>query len=201
MKNMTRGILLLLAAFTASTIHGGQPVSGVAGVGVLVKQTPGKRAVTDAKGNFALDSLPPGSYTLSFRALKATETKNKATDKVTVATSYSINIQGTQRPVTKSDLTSDRLIAGVDVPIQVAATGKVRGQVTAGEIKRMVWIAAEPGSHIPGRWVPADSPVAARRSNTQTLSREEMTDTMNRGNANMTDPRPENPSQTQTSPR
>jgi hypothetical protein len=52
----------------------------------------------------------------------------------------------------------------------------------------MVWIAQEPGSNIPGRWVPADSPEAARRSNTQTLSKEDMMDTMNRGNPNMTDP-------------
>ena len=188
MKSMTRGILLLLGAFAASTIYGGQPAPGVAGVGVTVKQTPGKRAVTDTKGNFALEALPPGSYTLTFRAQKATETKNKTSDKVTVATSYSIQIQGTKRPVTQSGLTSDNLIAGVNVPIQVAAGGRIRGQVSAGALKKMVWIAAEPGSHFPGRWVAADSPEAARRSNTQTLSREDLMNTMHRGNPNMTDP-------------
>ena len=185
---MTRGILLLLGVFAASNLYGGQPAPGVAGVAVVVKQTPGKRAVTDAKGNFALEALPPGSYTLSFRAQKAAETKNKTTDKVTVASSYAINVQGTKRPITKSGLTSDNLIAGVEVPIQVAAGGKVRGQVSAGAIKKMVWVAAEPGSHIPGRWVPADSPEAARRSNTQTLSKEDLANTMNRGNPNMSDP-------------
>ena len=188
MKNMTGGILLLVGVFAASTIYGGQPAPGVAGVGVVVKQNPGKRAVTDAKGNFALDALPPGSYLLTFRAQKAAEVKNKTTDKVTVATSYAISVQGTKRPITKSGLTSDNLIAGVDVPIQVAGGGKVRGQVSAGSLKKMVWIPAEPGSHFPGRWVAADSREAARRSNTQTFSQEEMMDTLHRQNPNMTDP-------------
>ncbi len=188
MKNMTRGILLLVGVFATSTSYGGQPAPGVAGVEVVVKQTPGKRVVTDAKGNFALDALPPGSYTLTFRAQKAAETKNKTTDKVTVASSYAINVQGTKRPITKSGLTSDNLIAGVDVPIQVAGGSKLRGQVSAGSLRKMVWIPAEPGSHIPGRWVAADSREPARRSNTQTLSREELADTLNRGNPNMTDP-------------
>src|SRR5688572_19631917 len=150
MKSMTRGILLLVGVFAASTSYGGQPAPGVAGVEVVVKQTPGKRVVTDAKGNFALDALSPGSYTLTFRAQKAAETKNKPTDKVTVASSYAINVQGTKPPITKSGLSSDNLIAGVDVPIQVAGGGKVRGQVSAGSLKKMVWIPAEPGSHIPG---------------------------------------------------
>jgi hypothetical protein len=188
MKNMTRGILLLVGVFAASTIYGGQPAPGVAGVGVVVKQNPGKRAVTDAKGNFDLAALAPGSYMLTFRAQKATEMKNKATDKVIVASSYAINVQGTKRPITKTGLTSDDLIAGVDVPIQVAGGGKVRGQVSAGSLKKMVWIPAEPGSHIPGRWVAVDSREPARRSNTQTLSREELADTLHRGNPNMTDP-------------
>ena len=188
MKNMTRGILLVLAAFTASTIYGGQPAPGVAGVGVIVKQNPSKRAVTDANGNFALDALAPGSYTLAFRAQKAKDTKNKTTDKVTVAESYSIKVQGTKRPVIQSGLTSDKLVAGVDVPIQVAAGARIRGQVSAGAIKKMVWISAEPGSHIPGHWVEAGSPEAARRSNTQTLSKEDLADSMNRGNPNMADP-------------
>ena len=188
MKSMTRGILLLVGVFAASTTYGGQPAPGVAGVGVVVKQNPGKRAVTDAKGNFALNALPPGSYMLTFRAQKAAEMKNKPTDKVAVASSYAISVQGTKRPITKSGLTSDDLIAGVDVPIQVAGGGKVRGQVSAGALKKMIWIPAEPGSHIPGRWVAADSREPARRSDTQTLSREELANTLNRGNPNMTDP-------------
>lgn len=188
MKNMTRGILLLFAAFATSAIYGGQPASGVAGVDVFVKQNPSKRTSTDARGNFALAALPPGSHTLAFRAQKAKDTKNKTTDKVTVANSYAIKIEGTKRSVNQSGLTSDKLIAGVEIPIQVGAGGNIRGQVLAGATKKMVWISPEPGSHIPGHWAEEGSAEAARRSNTQTLSPEELSNTMNRGNANMTDP-------------
>jgi hypothetical protein len=188
MKNMTRGILLLLVAWATSVSYGGQAARGVAGVGVVVKESPGKRAVTGANGSFALDALPPGSYTLTFRAQKAQETKSKTTDKVTVATSYSIKIDGTKRSVNQSGVTSDKLVAGLDVPVQVGAGGTIRGQVSAGALKKMVWISQEPGSNIPGHWAEAGSDEAARRHDTQTLSREDLMNTLHRGNANMKDP-------------
>jgi hypothetical protein len=188
MKKMTRSMLFLLVAFAATTIYGDQAPRGVAGVGVAVKQNPGKRAVTDAKGNFVLAALAPGSYTLTFRAQKAQETANKTSDKVTVATSYSIKIDGTKRSVNQSGVTSDKLIAGLEVPVQVGAGGTIRGQVQAGALKKMVWIPQEPGSNIPGHWAEAGSGEAARRHDTQTLSREDLMNTLHRGNANMTDP-------------
>jgi hypothetical protein len=103
-----------------------------------------------------------------------------------VATSYTISIEGSKR-VVKSGLTSDNLKGGFELRIDGAGS-KIRGRVAADALKKMVWIPQEPGSHIPGRWVSADSPEAARRVNTQTLSREDLMDTMNRGNPNMTDP-------------
>lgn len=187
MKSMTRGILFWLVACAASVSYGGQPPRGVAGVDVAVKQNPSKRAVTDARGAFAFDGLAPGSYTLSFRARKAGNTKTSTTDKVAVATSYSITVDGAKRSVNQSRLSGERLLAGVDVQINVGAGAKVRGQVAADGVKRMVWIPKEPGSHIPGHWAEADSK-EARRSNTQTLNREELADTFNRGGPNMTDP-------------
>ena len=57
-----------------------QPV-GVAGVDVMVKQKPTSRAVTDARGNFALGSLAPGWYTLVFKARKAQDVKTTTSDK------------------------------------------------------------------------------------------------------------------------
>ena len=186
MKNMTRGILCLFAVFSAAALCGQQPPRGVAGVDVILKENPSKRATTNASGSFAFDGLPAGSYTLTFRARKAQDTKTKTTNNVTVATSYSIRIDGTKR-VMKSGLTSDNLIGGFELRVDGAGS-KIRGQVTADALKKMVWIPQEPGSHIPGRWVAADSPEAARRSNTQTLSKEDLMDTMNRGNPNMTDP-------------
>jgi Carboxypeptidase regulatory-like domain len=185
MKNMTRSILLAWTVFAACAIYGGQS-PGVAGVDVVVKQNPSKHATTDARGNFAFEALPPGSYTLAFRSRKSKDTPAVTTSKVTVASTYSIKIEGTKRAVNQSGLTSDKLLAGVNVAVEVGAGAKVRGQVLAGETKKMVWIAQEPGSHIPGHWAEAGSKEAASH-NSQVLSGDEMRDTMNRNNANMTE--------------
>ena len=186
MKSMTRGIVLLLVACATSVGYGGQPPRGVAGVDVVVKQSPGKRAVTDARGNFAITGLAPGSYTLSVRARKSAEIKKTTTDKVVVGTSYSIKIDGAKRPVTQGALTGDRLLSGVDLKIEVGAGAKIRGQVTAGGLKRMVWIPKEPGSNIPGHWA-EEGTEAGPRSNSQIHSQEDMMQ-MTRGNPNMLDP-------------
>ena len=165
MKNMTRGILLLSIFFAMPVVFGEAP-KGVAGVGVVVKQNPSKRAVTDARGSFSLEGLPAGSYTLTIRPQKAQDTQTTTTSKVTVATSYSIKVDGTKRPVNQT-LTSDKLLAGVDVPVEVGAGAKVRGQVLAGALKKMVWIPAELGSHMQGHWADADSKEASSRNVTR----------------------------------
>jgi Carboxypeptidase regulatory-like domain len=188
MKKITLGIVIMTVVFASSTLFGAEAPRGVAGVDVFVKQNPSKRATTNASGTFAFDGLPAGSYTLTFKAKKAQDTKTQSTTNVTVASSYSIKIDGARR-VVKTGLTSDNLIGGFELRVDGAGS-KIRGQVMADALKKMVWIPAEPGSHIPGRWVPADSAEAARarRSDTQTLSKEDLMNTMHRGNPNMTDP-------------
>ena len=161
MKHITRGILLL-SLFAIPAVYGeAPPPKGVAGVSIVVKQNPSKRTVTDASGKFSLEGLPAGSHTLTIRPQRANDTKTTSTTKTIVATSYSIKIEGTKRPITQSGLTSDKLLAGLDVPVEVGAGVKVRGQVLAGGLKKMVWIAGEVGSHLPGHWVDADSKEAA----------------------------------------
>lgn len=177
MKNMIRGILLLSVLFALPVAYGQAP-KGVAGVSVVVKQNPAKRAVTDARGNFSLEGLPAGSYTLTIHPQKAQDTKTASTTKATVATSYSIKVEGTKRPVSQT-LTSDKLLAGVDVPVEVGAGAKVRGQVLAGGLKKMVWIAAETGSHMPGHWVDADSKEAAAH-NTVRVSNDDFRNSLQR---------------------
>jgi hypothetical protein len=167
MKKMTCGVIVLFVAFATSVVHGGQPPPGVAGVDVFVKQMPAKRSVTDARGNFAFDGLAPGSYTIGFRAKEAKNSKIAPTNKAVVATTYSIKIDGTKRSVSQSGLTSNQLLAGVAVAVEVGSGAKVRGQVLAGGVKKMVWIPGPLGSHIPGHWAEEDSKEASmfNRSN------------------------------------
>jgi hypothetical protein len=171
MKQMIRGMLLFSILFGLSVAYGQTP-KGVAGVTVTDKQNPAKHAVTDAHGAFSFDGLPAGSHTLTFRAQKAKDTKTVSTTQAIIATSYSIKVEGGARPITQK-LTSDSLIAGVDVPVQLGAGAKLHGQVLAGALKKMVWIAPEVGSHFPGHWVDADSKEAAAH-NTNRISNDDV---------------------------
>jgi hypothetical protein len=174
MKNMTRGIVVLLVALATPVIYGGQPDSGVAEVDVVVKQSPGKRRITDERGNFSFEGLAPGSYTLTFRARKADLLPETTKSEVIVATAYSIKIEGTKRAVSQTGLTTDKLIAGVDIPVQVGPGVKIRGQVLSHGPKRMVWIAPEVGSQMPGHWADADSREAARFHNIVQIKNEDL---------------------------
>src|SRR3954469_9833965 len=152
---------LILAGLGAQAAD--QPLHGVAGVEVRVKESPGQRGITDARGNFVLQGLAPGSYTLLFQAQKAKEIKTQSTTAVAVAQSYSIEVNGTKRPTTRS-AKPEQLLAGVAVPVEVAKGAQVRGVVGTTQAQKMVWIAPEIGSHIAGHWVPADSPEAKGHS-------------------------------------
>lgn len=164
MKNMTGGLLFCVVAFAMPLSHGGQEASGVYGVDVVVKENPRKRDVTNADGYFVLEALPPGSYTVSFRARPAKDMPHSTGDKVIVADIYSIKIEGAKRPVTRTGLTSDKLLAGVDVAVEVGTGGKVRGQVRPTSSKKMVWIAHRTGSHVPGHWVEERSEEASAQN-------------------------------------
>jgi hypothetical protein len=160
--NMTFGIALALTTVAVCSAFGGpqQPV-GVAGVEVIVKQKPSARAVTDARGTFVLNGLPAGSYAIVFKARKAADVK-APTNKAVVATTYGIKIEGAKRNITQNGLTSDNLIGGLEVKVDVAGGSTLRGQVSAGAVKNMVWIPKEPDSNIPGHWAEAGSPEAKR---------------------------------------
>jgi hypothetical protein len=160
MKKITRGIVFLLVALATPVIYGDEPPRGVAGVDVTVKQRPRDTAVTDRQGNFAIPSLGAGSYTLTFRSRKAEDLHKSTSDKVIVATAYSIKIDGAKRAVNKSGLTSDNLVGGVDVAVDLGSGAILRGQVSAGALKNMIWLPKEAGSNLPGRWVAEDSPEA-----------------------------------------
>ena len=161
MKNITAGVLLCVVALAASVVYG-EEAPGVVGVNVAVKQIPSRRDVTNAWGIFAFDPLPAGSYTLSFKARPSHESKGSTSSKVIVATVYSIKIEGTKRPVKQTGLTSDQLVAGIEIPVEVGPGAKIRGEVRPVANKKMVWIPPVPGSNLPGRWVEEGSNEASR---------------------------------------
>ena len=174
MNRMTHYIVLLFVALATAVSSAAERPRGVAGVDVIVKQRPNKRDVTNAWGIFALEALPAGSYTLTFRSRKEGPLPGSTSHKVIVATSYSIKIDGAKRAVNKTGLTSDDLLAGVDVNVDLGPGATIRGQVEARAQKNFVWIPQESGSHIPGRWVDADSAEAkaAKHHNAHAVSRE-----------------------------
>jgi hypothetical protein len=173
MKSMTVGVVLsVVAACATSGVYGAQEPPGVAGVDVVVKQMPSKHDVTNAWGIFALDPLPAGSYTLSFKARPAHKSGGSTSDKVIVGTSYSLKIEGTKRPVNRSGLTSNKLVDGVDVAVEVESGAKVRGQVLSGSSKKWVWISPVVGSNLPGHWAEEGSNEAARHNVRVQTSRE-----------------------------
>ena len=174
MKLMTPGIVCLLVALATPVIYGGEPSRGVAQVDVIVRQRPRDSVVTDAKGNFAIEAQAAGSYTLTFRARRAEGLHHTTSDKVIVAMAYSIKIEGGKHVVNKPRLTSDDLLAGVDVVVPCGPGARIHGQVTSVSLKNMVWIMQEPGSNLPGHWVEENSPEAkaARHHNAHAVSRE-----------------------------
>src|SRR5436190_3527342 len=115
MKHIIRGILLFSVLFGLPLAYGEAP-KGVAGVTVTVKQNPAKHAVTDGRGAFAFEGLSAGSYTLRFGAQKAQDTKTVSTTQAVVPTAYSVKVDGGTHPITQK-LTSDNLLAGVDLPV------------------------------------------------------------------------------------
>ena len=179
MMHRTRGIVFLLVALATPVICGGEPGRGVGGVDVIVKQRPSDRAVTDGRGNFAIEALAAGSYTLTFRSRKAEDLHHSTSDKVIVAELYSIKIEGTKRAVNKNGLTSNHLLAGYDVDVDLGPGARIRGQVASGSVKNMIWIPKEPGSNLPGHWVEEGSAEAkaAIHHNAQAMSVEALRQT------------------------
>jgi hypothetical protein len=140
---------------------------------VVVKQNPGKQAVTDAQGNFALEGLPAGSCTLSVKARSAKDLQQTTRNMVIVATSYSIKIEGAKRAA-KSHLTSDQLLAGVDIAIEVGGSKNVRGRVLANGVKRMVWVPKTSDSNLPGHWAEEGSSEAVPSHNIGVIKRKDL---------------------------
>jgi hypothetical protein len=174
MKIMTRGILFCAVAFAASLSYGSEEPRGVAEVNVALKQNPKKKAVTDAQGNFVLSALPVGSYTLFVWGPSAKDLHQTTGSVMIVATSYSIKVEGAKRSADQNHLASDKLIAGVDIPVVVGPSGNVRGRVLAEGVKRFVWVPKISNSNLPGHWAEEGSAEAVPSHNVTQIQRKDM---------------------------
>ena len=165
MKNPSGKILSVVILFAASALYGGLPLTGV---NVAIRQPPTvkpiKQIVTVAKGNFAVDGLSPGKYAFAFRSPNLTEKTQK----------FFIAIAGAK--IKQDTISNQQLRNGIEVPVEVGAS-KIRGQV-----KRLLWIPAELGSRMPGRWVEEDAAgVEARSRNTGEMSKDTVREIQSRG--------------------
>lgn len=174
MKNMTRGILFCVVALAASLTYGSEEPKGVAAVNVALKQNPKKKAVTDAQGNFVLSALPAGSYTLFVWGPSAKELHQTTGSVMIVATSYSIKVEEAKRSANQNHVTSDRLIAGVDIPVEVGPGGTIRGRVLAAGLKRFVWVPKTSNSNLPGHWAEEGSAEAVPSHNISQITRKDL---------------------------
>jgi hypothetical protein len=174
MKTMIRAILFCAVAFAASLTYGSEEPKGVAAVNVAVKQNLKKKAVTDAQGNFVLSALSPGSCTLFVWGPSAKELHQTTGSVLIVATSYSIKVEGAKRAADQNHLTSDKLIAGVDIPVVVGPGGNVRGRVLAEGLKRFVWVPKMPNTNLPGHWAEEGSAEAVPSHNISQITRKDM---------------------------
>ena len=173
MKNMMRCIVFFVVALAASVSYGGEEPKGVAAVNVALKQNPKKKAVTDDQGNFVLSAVP-GSYTLFVWGPSAKDLKQTTGSVMIVATAYSIKVEGAKRSANQNNITSDKLIAGVDIPIVVGSDGKVQGRVLAEGLKRFVWVPKSSSSNLPGHWAEEGSADAVPSHNMTQISRKDM---------------------------
>jgi hypothetical protein len=141
---------------------------------VALKQNPKKKAVTDAQGNFVLAGLPVGSCTLFVWGPSAKDLQQTTRNVMVVATAYSIRVEGAKRSANQNHLTSDKLVAGVDIPIAVGPSGNVGGRVVAEGLKRFVWVPRTSDSNLPGHWAEEGSAEAVPSHNINQITRKEM---------------------------
>lgn len=178
MKNPWRYVLPVIVFLTAFTVYGATPP-----VNITVKQRPGgkivKQVMSDSNGNFSIGTLSPGTYTLQFRSSKPTDVNNRQ---------FSIAVGGTKSSG-KQSVAGSSLVGGVALNVEVGPNATVTGQITAGpnaaEKKKMVWIAPEIGSHIPGRWVEEGSADAVAARNSGRLRTEDFRKMQDKGDAPM----------------
>lgn len=165
MKKLGNALLVFLLFISAAAYAGAK----MPGVEIVGKDKTSGRVVyqgkTDANGKFATGQLSPGAYTFEFRSNRTNQ--------------MSVALVGPKRTVEQSSIPGGmavHLVIGPDAKL----SGEVRGEQIARAAaqsnakmkiingKRYVWLPAEVGSNLPGRWMlEADAAAAAAASKVQ----------------------------------
>jgi hypothetical protein len=180
MKTLARKILFVLLCGSASFAFAATPA-----IDVTVADPSGKVAFkgkTKADGTFSTGKLQPGNYIVQFNSDN-------------VKGDYAIVVSAGKKKVTADAVTGSKFAkGGVAMKVDVAAGMNISGQVAAAGAamassgnsnvkvmngKRYVWVKAETGSNLGGRWVEEGSPEAR---NVTRMSAEGVRNMQERGN-------------------
>lgn len=165
---------LLLASVAACTVIAGRAQAGAPSLDVTVKNKTAViyRGHTTARGEFTTSQLPAGDYTLVFQAKEPAKLKGQQ---------LAIAVQA-GKAVSQTQVAGDKFAVGVAMNLKVMTATAVKGQVSSGrgnvstamasqseasnpnvkyiDGKKYVWMPPETGSHMGGKWVPADEVAA-----------------------------------------
>lgn len=177
MKNLSRGLFLVVLLFSVTVAFGGTPP-----VNVTVVNAGGKasfKGVTDSKGVFATASVPPGNYTVQF-------VSNSPAMK---GHTYSVVVSAGKKKVSAGGVVGEKFAKGgvamkVDAGPGVNISGQVAAETSSSASKngkKMVWIPPQLGSHQPGRWVEEDSAEAKAAKSSGSMSSDAVRSIQDRG--------------------
>lgn len=165
---MIRSTVASLVFAAACMSYGAVP-----SLNVTVSDAGGKPAfkgTTNAKGTFATATLKPGNYVVQFNSPSGG-----------IKGSYAIVVSAGTKKVSAAGVAGEKFAkGGVALKVDVGANLNIAGQVAAEAAgaskngKKMVWIPPQAGSHMPGRWVEADSPEAKAARTAGNLSAQDV---------------------------
>lgn len=182
MKLLCKSLLLTVVA--AGTALGATMPS----IDVIVREQSGGKVVhkgkTDAGGSFATPEVPAGKYTVEFRSGKIKPAPGP----------MSFVVSAGKGPAQQAAAPAERLSGGVAVNVDVKKAASMSGRVSAAAARsaaaaagvewkqgdplvpgalrvikgqRYVWMPAEMGSNMGGKWVPEGTPGAPRANTTR----------------------------------
>lgn len=175
MKIIVRNLILVVALAATTAFAGVPPVN----VTVSASGKPSFKGKTDAKGSFATAKLTPGEYVVQFNSSSA-ELKGKK---------YAVVVSAGKKKVSASVPGEKFAGGGVAMKVDVGSGLNITGVVAADDApvsknnKKMVWIAPELGSNMPGRWVEEDSAEAKIAKSRGTISRDKVREFQDKSSA------------------